>query len=106
MKKRSFEAPDGARWGVEARSPGSSNVMVVFHHPDARTSRRNRYAWHAWSGDEARDVTARLKPKQVLERLTDDQIALLFRRSMPVSTAVPEPEPAGAGGPGDLGPTG
>jgi hypothetical protein len=102
MKKRSYVAPDGARWGVEVRAPSSSNVMLVFHHPDARTSRRNRYAWYAWSGDEARDVTARLKPKQVLERLTDDQIATLFRRSMPVSTDVPSAVPSHAGGPGDL----
>lgn len=90
MKKRSFVAPDGVRWGVDARAPGSSNLMVVFHHPDARTSRRNRYAWHAWSGEEARDVTARLEPKRVLERLTDEQLATLFRRSMPVSVAVPD----------------
>lgn len=102
MKKRSFVAPDGARWGVEVRSPGSSNVMLVFHHADARTSRLNRYAWHTWTGDEARDVTARLKPKRVLDQLTDDQIALLFRRSMPVTTALPQAEPAHAGGLGDL----
>lgn len=102
MKKRSYVAPDGARWGVEARSPGSSNIMIVFHHPDARTSRMNRYAWHISSGDEARDVTARLKPVAVLRSLSDDQIALLFRRSMPVSAPEPQPEPAVAGGPGDL----
>ena len=102
MKKRIYVAPDGARWGVEARSPGSSNVMVVFHHPDARTSRLNRYSWHLWGGAEARDVTARLKPRDVLERLTDAQIALLFRRSMPVSATPPVPAPSHAGGPGDL----
>ena len=101
MKKRSYVAPDGARWGVEARAPGSSNVMVVFHHPDARTSRLNRYAWHVWPGDEARDVTARLKPKRVLEGLTDDEIATLFRRSMPVSATPPDTAPAVAGGTGD-----
>ncbi len=102
MKKRSYVAPDGARWGVEVRAPGSSNVMVVFHHPDARTSRLNRYAWHEWAGAEARDVTARLKPRKVLESLTDDDLAMLFRRSMPVSTPVPQPVPSHAGGPGDL----
>lgn len=102
MNKRTYVAPDGARWGVEARSPGSSNVMIVFHHPDASTSRLNRYAWHVWGGAEARDVTARLKPQRVLEGLDDEQIAMLFRRSMPVNAAVPQPEPAVAGGPGDL----
>ena len=102
MKKRTYVAPDGARWGVEARSPGASNVMIVFHHADARTSRHNRYAWQVWSGDEARDVTARLKPARVLEGLTDEQIAVLFRRSMPVSATPPHPDPSVAGGPGDI----
>lgn len=102
MKKRSFVAPDGARWGVEVRAPGASNAMIVFHHPDARTSRLNRYAWQVWSGAEARDVTARLKPKQVLERLTDEDFARLFRRSMPVDSSPPQATPAVAGGTGDL----
>ena len=94
---RIYEAPDGMRWGVEVRAPGSSNAMVVFHHPDRTSSSRNRYGWYIWSGDEARDVTARLKPSQVLERLTDADLARLFRRSMPVSTAVPPPQVASAG---------
>jgi hypothetical protein len=96
---RYFEAPDGARWGVEVRSPGASNVMVVFHHPDGRSSRRNRYAWSLWSGAEARDVTARLDRAMVLGRLTDADLARLFRRSMPVNTATQEYAPAAAGGP-------
>ena len=86
---RSYEAPDGTRWGVEIRTPGASNAMVVFHHPDGRSSRRNRYAWHLWSGAEARDVTARLKRPQVLDSLGDADLARLFRRSMPVSTEIP-----------------
>ena len=102
MKKRSYVAPDGAHWGVEVRTPGSSNVMIVFHHPDHRTSRNNRYAWHTWPGEEARDVTARLKPAKVLEGLSDEQLATLFRRSMPVSSEVPNAVPSVAGGPGDL----
>jgi hypothetical protein len=97
---RNFEAPDGVRWGVEARSPGSSNVMIVFHHPDGRSSRRNRYAWYVWPGAEARDVTARLGVKQVMEHLTDADLARLFRRSMPVNTVAPPFAPAAAGGNG------
>ena len=80
--------------------PGSSNAMIVFHHPDDRSSRRNRYAWYLWSGAEARDVTARLGRKQVIDHLTDEDLTRLFRRSMPVSTAVPVPAPAAAGGQG------
>jgi hypothetical protein len=86
---RYFEAPDGIRWSVEARSPGASNVMIVFRHPDGRSSRRNRYAWYVWPGAEARDVTARLGRAQVMEHLTDADLARLFRRSMPVSTETP-----------------
>ena len=77
---RYYDAPDGTRWRVEIRTPGASNAMVVFHYPDGRSSRRNRYAWHVWSGAEARDVTARLGRKQVLDDLSDDDLARLFRR--------------------------
>ena len=96
---REYVAPDGTRWMVEVRTPGASNAMVVFHHPDGATSRRNRYAWHIWRGDEARNVTARLGKRQVIDALSDADLALLFRRSMPISTEVPAPAPASAGGP-------
>jgi hypothetical protein len=94
---RSYEAPDGVHWGVEIRAPGASNVMVVFHYPDGRSSRLNRYAWYVWAGAEARDVTARLKPAQVLDHLEDADLARLFRRSMPVSAEVPTINVASAG---------
>jgi hypothetical protein len=89
---REFRSVDGTPWRVAVRSPGSSNAMVVFHHPAGGTSRRDRYAWHLTSGPEARNVTARLKPEEVLESLTDEDLALLYRRSMPISTPVPIPE--------------
>jgi hypothetical protein len=94
---RYYESPDGLRWRVEIRTPGASNAMVVFHHPDGRSSRGNRYAWHVWPGAEARDVTARLDRKQVLDALGDADLARLFRRSMPVSTEIPAAPPAAAG---------
>ena len=81
---RNFTGPDGVRWGVEVRSPGASNAMVVFHHPDG--SRLNRYGWLIWHGPESRSVTARLKPAEVLKSLDDANVARLFRRSMPVHT--------------------
>ena len=89
---RAFTSPDGVQWGVEARSPGASNIMIVFHYPDATTSRRNRYSWINWKGTEARNVTARLDPKQVLEGLSDAELQRLFRRSMPIA-ANEEEEP-------------
>ena len=82
---RAYTAPDGTQWGVEARAPGASNIMVVFHHPDHRTSRLNRYAWINWTGAESRDVAARLDDKAVLDKLSDAQLARLFRRSMPIA---------------------
>jgi hypothetical protein len=82
---RAFTAPDGIHWGVEARAPGASNVMIVFHYPDRTTSRKNRYAWLNWKGAEARNVTARLDEKTVLTELTDEQISTLFRRSMAIT---------------------
>lgn len=94
---RTFDAPDGVQWRVSTRAPGSSNVMIVFHYPDGRSSRRNRYAWYLWSGPEARDVTARLTGEQVLGQITDADLARLFRRSMPVSSPVPMLAPASAG---------
>lgn len=95
---RDFRGADGVHWHIEVRSPGASNVMIVFRHPDGRSSRRNRYAWYIWSGAEACNVTARLTSKQVLEAVTDQDLALLFRRSMPISTAVPDFEPTPVGG--------
>ena len=83
---RAYISPDGVQWGVEARSPGASNIMVVFHHPDASTSRRNRYAWINWQGTEARNVTARLETKSVLEGLSETDLKRLYRRSMPIAT--------------------
>lgn len=90
---RPFRAPDGRTWGVEVRAPGSSNAMVVFHHPDTASSRRNRYAWWLSHGPEARDVTSRLTPKTVLDALNDRELQRLFRRSMPIESGVPRFEP-------------
>lgn len=90
---RPFRAPDGRTWGVEVRAPGSSNAMIVFHHPDAGSTRRNRYAWWLTHGPEARDVTARLAPKTVLDGLDEREIQRLFRRSMPIESGVPRFEP-------------
>ena len=85
-KIRSFTGPDGTNWKVEIQSPGSSNAMVRFRHPDGRTTRLDRYAWYITRGAEAHDVTARLNRQGVLDSLGDADLQRLFRRSMPVST--------------------
>lgn len=86
---KSFKSPDGTTWSVDVKSPGSSNAMVVFRHPDGLSSRLDRYNWYISSGPESRSVTSRLSPEKVLEHLNATEIAALFRRSMPVSRPDP-----------------
>lgn len=88
---KTFKSPDGVEWKVETALPGSSNIMVVFRHPDARSSRLDRYTWFISKGPEARSVTSRLSKDDVLRHLDDQAIAMLFSRSMPVSRPAIEP---------------
>jgi hypothetical protein len=82
---RVFKGPDGTNWGVQVKMPTASNAMVVFLHPGGRTSGMDRYSWHQWHGPEARSVTSRIKDSAVMKVLSDDVLALLFRRSMPIT---------------------
>lgn len=95
MKSKTFTSPDGTTWRVDVRNPGASNAMIVFRHPDGRTSRLDRYNWIISQGPEARSVTARLSAPKMLDHLNAQEIAALFRRSMPVSRPDPfnRPEP-------------
>jgi len=86
VQTRSYTSPDGANWGVQVMLPGATNAMIVFEHPDGGTSRRDRYNWVNIAGPGARNVTSRAEATEVLRALTDAQIALLFRRSMPISS--------------------
>ena len=86
---RSFQSPDGTWWGVDVKVPSHSSAMVVFKHPDGDTASLDRYAWHNAHGPQASDPRTRLRPKEVLDALTDRHVAMLFRRSMPVSTKWP-----------------
>jgi hypothetical protein len=85
---KTYTSADGITWKVTVQSPGSSNAMVLFRHPDADSSRLDRYNWYISHGPESRSVTARLSPQKVLEHLNATEIAALFRRSMPVSRPV------------------
>jgi hypothetical protein len=82
---KTYTSPDGTKWKVAIQSPGSTNAMIVFRHPDGRSSRLDRYNWVISHGPEARSVTSRLVPQQVLDSLDDAAITRLFARSMPVS---------------------
>jgi hypothetical protein len=86
VQTRSYTAPDGTNWLVQVTLPGATNAMIVFEHPDGATSRRDRYNWVNIAGPNARNVTSRADATEVLRALTDAQIALLFRRSMPISS--------------------
>jgi hypothetical protein len=86
---RSFSSPDGLVWAVDVDLPGASNAIVYFRHADGSSARQDRYAWFISHGPEARSVTARLSPGKVLEKLTDADIARLFRRSMSISRPDP-----------------
>lgn len=88
---KTFKSPDGVEWHVETALPGSSNIMVVFRHPDGRSSSLDRYNWFISKGPEARSVTSRLSKDDVLRHLDDTAIAMLFSRSMPVSRPRMEP---------------
>ncbi len=86
---KTFTAPDGTTWGVDIQTPGSSNAVILFRHPDGRSSRLDRYNWVISQGPEARSVTSRLDPERVLEQLDETAIKRLFARSMPVSRPDP-----------------
>jgi hypothetical protein len=86
---KTYTAPDGTTWGVVVQSPGSSNAMILFRHPDGRSSRLDRYNWVISQGPEARSVTSRLSPEKVFEQLNAGEIEQLFRRSMAVSRPDP-----------------
>jgi hypothetical protein len=83
--KKSYTAPDGTNWSVVVQSPGSSNAMILFRHPNAESSRLDRYNWVINQGPESRSVTARVSPDKVLDDLDAGTIARLFARSMPGS---------------------
>jgi hypothetical protein len=86
---KSITSPDGTVWTVDVQSPGSSNAMIIFRHPDGRSSRLDRYNWVITNGPESRSVTSRLVPADVLDSLDDATIARLFARSMSVSRPDP-----------------
>ena len=56
---KTYRAPDGITWGVKIQSPGSSNAMIMFRHPDGGSSRLDRYNWVITNGPESRSVTSR-----------------------------------------------
>ena len=70
MAPKTYTAPDGTTWDVVVQSPGSSNAMVIFRHPDGQTSRLDRYNWIISNGPESRSVTSRLIRTKVLEGST------------------------------------
>jgi hypothetical protein len=86
---KAWRSPDGIEWAVDVDLPGSSNAMVIFRHPGGGTARLDRYNWYLSHGPEARSVTSHLSREKVMEALTDDELARLYRRSMRISRPDP-----------------
>ncbi|MEP6618533.1 MAG: hypothetical protein ABJE47_04445 [bacterium] len=86
---KTITATDGIVWSVKIQSPGTSNAMIMFRHPDGRTSRLDRYNWVISTGPDARSVTSRPDPDVILDQLSEASILRLFQRSMPVSRPDP-----------------
>ena len=80
---REYQSPDGIRWRVVVKLPNHSSAMLAYLHPDGESSKLDRYAWI--NSEQTTDPRERLSADQVMERLTDADIARLFRRSMMVS---------------------
>ena len=80
---REFQTPDGLTWTVKVQLPSHSGAMLVYQHPDGSSSRLDRYAWI--NSAQTTDPRQRLSAKEIMDRLTDDDLARLFRRSMMVS---------------------
>ena len=85
----SYRDADGVEYTVQVAVPAASNAVVYFRHPDGRHARLDRYNWYISQGPEARSVTGRLDPKFVEQSLDQQKLAMLFRRSMPVSRPDP-----------------
>ena len=82
---REYRSPDGLTWKVLVKLPGHSSAMLIFEHPDGRSSAGDRYAWMNVSSATAVNPRERLSAKALMDSLTDAEIARLFRRSMMVS---------------------
>jgi hypothetical protein len=80
---REYQSPDGVTWRVLVKLPSHSSAMLIYEHPNGRSSALDRYAWI--NSEKTTDPRERLSTKSVLEALTDDEVARLFRRSMMVS---------------------
>jgi hypothetical protein len=82
---REYRSPDGLTWKVLVKLPSHSSAMLIFQHPDGRSSAGDRYAWLNVPGPTALNPRERLSATDLLEKITDAEIARLFRRSMGVS---------------------
>lgn len=84
---KEFRSSDGSVWLVEVLLPGASNALVAFRHSDGRMARKDRYNWYNAAVPGATDVKSRLDAREIERSLGHDEMARLFRRSMPISAA-------------------
>ena len=81
---RPFHAPDGATWNIDVKLPSHSGAMLVFQHAAGQGTALDRYAWVNAAAGATADPRERLVSTKILEGLSDEQVARLFRRSMEV----------------------
>ena len=80
---REYQSPDGLTWRVLVQLPSHSGAMLVYQHPNGKSSALDRYAWI--NSLKTTDPRERLSAKSVMDSLSDADLARLFRRSMMVS---------------------
>ena len=78
--QRQYQSPDGLTWNVLVKLPSHSSAMLIYQHP---SSKLDRYAWI--NSARTTDPRERLTADEVMNALSDEEIARLFRRSMMVS---------------------
>jgi len=83
-----YRSNDGTGWNVSVQLPSHSSAIVLFADPSGN-SHRDRYAILNGRGPQVNDPRGRLDPGAVLAGLTDRELALLYRRSIPVQTDRP-----------------
>ena len=80
---REYQSPDGLTWKVLVQLPSHSGAMLVYQHPDGQSSKLDRYAWI--NSQHTTDTRERLSAESLMQSLSDEEVARLFRRSMMVS---------------------
>ncbi len=84
LPTRALRAPDGRRWTVAVRNPGTTTALVVFTPVDGPAADA-RYAHLIARERTASSVTGSVDPREALAALTDAELAEFLRRSVRIA---------------------